>query len=228
MSTKWILQHGWGFDSFCWTSWLQSFSSDISLNLIDRGYFVNTPLTSQKDDCQLTGKHNVAVVHSLGLHLLPESIYQHVDGLVIIAGFISFNDKVKPDDSVIEAMLQKLPENASEVLKRFYRRCGCVSELFESPLVINHARLIQDLTLLNSHCFDIRQIAHIPKIVVLHGAADKIVPVEKSVELQQQLPHSKLFVSKDAGHALPFTHSDWCFQIINEEMALSRTGGVHE
>ena len=191
---------------------------------MDRGYFGPASPDMQIDASQ----PHVAVVHSFGLHLLPESFYLHLDGLVIISGFISFNSHANADDSFIKKMLEKLPKNTLEVLKRFYRRCGCTAELAIPSLAINHAPLIQDLTLLETNSFDIRKIAHIPKIVLLHGADDKIVPLEKSVELQQQLPQSKLFVNNDAGHALPFTHLDWCFHIINEEVTLSKTGGLHE
>lgn len=232
MPITWILQHGWGFDSSCWNPWAHYFSSE-TVKRLDRGYFAATEtLNLQMESTQRATKPVTVVVHSLGLHLIPASLFQCIDFLVIIAGFSTFHDSVhtKTSDSVVEMMLQRLPTHALEVLLRFYRKCDYIGKELPAtmPLYINHTHLIQDLTFLNQNRFDIQQIAHIPKILLLHGAADKIVSVEKSHELQQQLAQSKLFINKDAGHALPFTHSEWCYQIIQEEVVFPSIRSVNE
>lgn len=213
-----ILQHGWGFDSSLWDSWKVHLPIEINLKRLDRGYFTDADNNPFLGEELYTNECTIAVVHSLGLHLLPKSFFQYLDGLVIIAGFISFNDMSTPDNPFIQSMLQKIPESSAEILSRFHQRCGCTSAWVGKNLKINQTLLIQDLKQLDQQSFDIQHLKKIPKIILMHGVKDKIVPLEKSIELQCLLPQSKLFVRNDAGHALPSTHSEWCCQTINEEM----------
>jgi hypothetical protein len=56
----------------------------------------------------------------------------------------------------------------------------------------------------------------IPLIQILHGMDDMIVSSDKADLLHNQLPNSRLTKLAGAGHALPFTHTQWCIeQIVN-------------
>ena len=45
------------------------------------------------------------------------------------------------------------------------------------------------------------RIAHIP-LTIVHGRYDRVCPVRAAWELKQALPHAKLYITPDAGHAM--------------------------
>ena len=48
---------------------------------------------------------------------------------------------------------------------------------------------------------DAPRIAHIP-LTIVHGRYDRVCPVRAAWELKQALPHAKLLITPDAGHAM--------------------------
>jgi hypothetical protein len=74
--------------------------------------------------------------------------------------------------------------------------------------------LAYDLSLLETAKLDYSNIARIPRILLLHGMSDIIVPPSRAYELQRYLPQSRLILHNSANHALPFLHMDWCLQHI--------------
>lgn len=48
---------------------------------------------------------------------------------------------------------------------------------------------------------DAPRIAHIP-LTLVHGRYDRVCPVRAAWELKQALPHAKLYITPDAGHAM--------------------------
>ena len=48
---------------------------------------------------------------------------------------------------------------------------------------------------------DAKRIAHIP-LTIVHGRYDRVCPVRAAWELKQALPHTRLYITPDAGHAM--------------------------
>jgi pimeloyl-[acyl-carrier protein] methyl ester esterase len=80
---------------------------------------------------------------------------------------------------------------------------------------LNFDLLLQDLKDLDTCEFDIILLQQIPKILILHGSHDRIVSVAKGRELSQLLPDNSQYIEiEQAGHGLPFTHAQTCWDWI--------------
>lgn len=232
-SSLWILQHGWGCNRSFWNR-LQTFvPQDVELQVLDRGYFGDPISLQMKKNAY---RRKVVVTHSFGLHLLPNPIFQNADVLVIFSGFSTFHASPMngEKESIVDRMLIRMEVDPLDVLARFQRNCflpACLKSSAETtgflpdksilqtrPSQINQTLLIEDLALLNRDKFDIKSIAHIPRIVIIHGEKDQIVPLTRVEELHRQLPRSKMIVVERAGHALPITHSKWCCEVIEKHL----------
>ncbi|NJR64931.1 MAG: alpha/beta hydrolase [Leptolyngbyaceae cyanobacterium CRU_2_3] len=78
------------------------------------------------------------------------------------------------------------------------------------------ALLTQDLENLGTSSINLDRFRQIPHIVILHGAKDRIVSLKQGKNLAEQLPtHSQWIEIPDAGHALPFSHFQTCWSILN-------------
>lgn len=55
---------------------------------------------------------------------------------------------------------------------------------------------------------------------LIWGTNDRLTPPTSAVKLHQAIPQSKLLWIKDAGHALPFTHTENMVDIIEDEMSI--------
>lgn len=206
-SQTWILQHGWGCDSSFWSRWNAFAPKETKLQVLDRGYFGH-PISLM----HTTHKPVVVIAHSFGLHLLPESVFQIAEALIIFSGFSAFHS------TAVDLMLKRMEVNPLDVLARFQRKCFLPSKsiLQTIPSKINQTLLLDDLRCLKQSQFDIKNITNIPKSVIIHGDDDRIVHLERAQELHRQLPNSKLLIVEKAGHALPITHAEWCCQTIQK------------
>lgn len=229
--TELILQHGWGFQASAWDPWYEHLLKWSTVGTIDRGYF-NSPqsITGFAADANF----RILVTHSLGLHLCADSLLRQSDLLVIISGF----QEIHPEDEslrlrsqkVLKRMKEKLLTSPKEVLHDFY--CNCYqgglqitteeiataamlgNQLQQLPGDLDLDLLLADFERLDRGVMDIEALKSVKHILILHGESDKIVPVEKSQSLKSQLPNARLITLGQAGHALPFTHSTWCWQAI--------------
>lgn len=217
LEAEWILQHGWGFDTNCWKSWVDEIPSSIKLQILDRGYF-----GAHKNYFESKGKFQkkVLVVYSLGLHLAPDFLFDQIDILAVIGGFQHFHPdpkdlKFQSQEAVAE-MKKWIEENPRNAIVRFYQNCFNVKiELpFKIPEYLNSRLLIDDLDYLDKSVFEIKKAFKIPKILFLHGDADAVVPLNKSFEMHERLKQSQLKVIPGASHALPITHANDCIQAI--------------
>ncbi len=217
-----FLQHGWGFDQDCWKQWDFSLFKelDIQKKCFEEGYFFQ----EREDFIQYSPGKNILISHSFGLHLASKKIYEMLDLLVIIGGFISFlpNDPLKRDHTkrALEMMREAIPLDATSVLKKFYEKCSCPWQ--HKNTQVNEFRLLHDLKMLENSVFDIQLLRKVPKILILHGKKDRIVFLEKAYEMHNQLLKSQLVVLDD-GHGLPFTQPQECQKLIrNSLLSLSR------
>lgn len=140
--------------------------------------------------------------------------------LILIGGFRQFHEHAenfKFSQKQIELMKQKLLLDPTNLLGDFYNSCGVEDSIPNLPL-INRELLYDDLVLLNTHQLDLDNLKSIPQILLLHGAKDTIVLPEHSKRLHEKLPHSKLFLNEEEGHALPLTAPDWCINTIQSQL----------
>jgi len=211
-----IFYHGWSFHGASWNTWHQ-----MSATKFDRGYFFqdSQPVSSNMFPTDRFPK--VIVTHSLGLHFVPEEQITRCQKLIIIGGFRSFHefsDHNRRSKLINKAMQRKMKTAPQEVLHSFYQGCNLQEDLYPDTSKLNVELLMNDLDFLDSAQLDLNLLKEIPSIELLHGATDDIVPIEHAQNLSEQLTNATLQVHPTAGHALPFTCSDWCVQAISTRL----------
>ncbi len=211
-----ILQHGWGFDSSCWRGWMphlkENQDCEISVQTPDRGYF-DTP--KEVSPFQNNDSLKVIIVHSLGLHLLPERIIQSADLLVIASSFTDFHSG-SPLDSKrskrkVASMLRRIDESPVDLINDFYRTCysPLLTKqllLMPTPRSMNVEQLRTDLHLLDTHVFDLQNLKKAAKVLFVHGSEDDVVSSSHSIRMNEELHNSDIILFEGAGHSLPLTH----------------------
>lgn len=156
----------------------------------------------------------IMTAHSLGSMLAFGMIpYLHnVKALIVYSGFAKF---AKADDNpsgqpaeIIESMKKQLMLNPAGLLKSFYRNVAFPSQYeFKVPETLNIPALDAGLDILLD-CDRRSQLTEIKiPVLIIHGGQDRIVNVEIAAELAGNIGVSRLHVFKNAGHAVPFTHS---------------------
>lgn len=211
--TRILLQHGWGYDSNLWNDWVSAYS-ELDFITPDRGYFWNIKKTG-------TEHVEVAVTHSLGLHFLPEKLFQSLKVLVIIAGFQEFHPNTPIERTfskrIVKHMLRNIKSDADTILKKFYRNSYYPEA--NKTMVRNDADaelLYKDLELLDRHKIDIELLRSPGKVIILHGMKDAIVPHNKAYQLQYSLPGSEIHTIDDGNHMIPVTHRESCFKPLKD------------
>lgn len=217
-----IAFHGWAFDASCWEPWGELLASkDISLQCTERGYFGTSRVTPV-----FGGKHfpKIILVHSFGLHLCSKYLLSRADLLIIFGGFLHFHPVAtqyrRRSKLVLKQMMNNLQENPAKVVEGFYANTFKPQQPGSTPAgVPDKKRLLEDLRQLNTGEIDLTEMKKVDKICILHGFRDGIVPRAKGRELYESLHDlSRYFEVKDAGHALPFTHTDQCWKFIEPEI----------
>ena len=209
-----ILQHGWAWTSACWSGWREVAPEGFVLRPLDRGYF-GRPMPWSGGGAG----PRIVVAHSLGLHLLSPEVFGGAELLVICGGFQTFHPAAGPASRrsrrVVQQMQQGLVREPGALLRDFYAQCffpdAAPSAVPEGAAI---GRLALDLELLYTSALDLRTVAPVPRVLLLHGREDRIVPLARAEHLHRQLRHSSLRVVAGAGHALPFTHVRACWEMI--------------
>lgn len=171
------------------------------------------------------GEHGrIIFAHSFGLHLCDPEILDHADLLVLFGGFRSFHPQAarlrRRSQLVLRQMINRMEEAPHQVLKDFYRNVFSPHEGWPPPEGALNRRLLQDdLKRLNESKIASEQLNKVPKICILHGSRDAIVPCIIGRELHDELyPGSNYLEIKQAGHALPFTHTEQSWLFIKSEI----------
>lgn len=155
------------------------------------------------------------ITHSLGLQFCTPRLAQ-IDFLVIISGFEHFHGSDKLAGRFtrkhLKRMMSRLDSDVTGLLEDFYRDC----EYPQSPPLADFdlSLLRSDLHLLDTGYAAIQEIRKVPEILILHGANDRIVAPDRARELQRKLS-ATIKIIPTAGHGLPFTHANDCWQAIN-------------
>jgi pimeloyl-[acyl-carrier protein] methyl ester esterase len=224
MPTTIIAYHGWGFDRTCWQPWKDLFAQQgEDLLISDRGYF-NSP--SLPISSPTTDQRTILLAHSYGVHLCPSQQLQRADLLVLFSSFLSFHPQLESKKrrslSMLSQMMTQFEINPQSVLETFKTKCYhpvAWEPSYNSSKALNLELLMHDLKGLNTCLMDIALLKKIPKILILHGAQDRIVSVEKGRELFEHLPDNSQYIEiEQAGHGLPFTHIDACWSWICQRL----------
>jgi hypothetical protein len=241
-----LAQHGWAYESSVWDCWREFLPEGWQFSTLDRGYFLSReeknagkflhaalPAWNGVDisdrsrpsrNCDQELK--ILTAHSFGLHCLPIELIQDADLLVIIGGFEEFHASERAvSRKAIQRMLVRLGSDYRAVLNDFYSASFGVGGKVPAFVSMDYGRtcdldlLSADLRQLNEGrvCMDNLRLAKCA--LILHGEQDSIVPVERAHSLHERLPGSRLSLHRSAGHALPFTHPEWCLKQIVAALA---------
>jgi pimeloyl-[acyl-carrier protein] methyl ester esterase len=219
--TEIIAYHGWGFDARCWNKWPEVFSSTCRFKAFNRGYYS----TWQEQQFSADANRRVVFTHSFGLHLCPLEVLAQTDLLIVFSGFLAFHPQAaqlrRRSRLVLNQMIQQFEEHPQQVLHRFFENAYEPQSPSNLPQgTINEQLLLSDLKMLNVNTMSIQRLNTIPKICILHGRKDRIVPCSKGRELDAALQtNTRYFEVRDAGHAMPFTHVEQCQAFIESELA---------
>ncbi len=203
--------HGWGFGASDWLDWVAAFP-DRPVALLDAGYFSPERLALPKNPDGWIG-----IGHSLGFaKLLDMDVPWR--GLVGLGAFLRFcalpgQDCGTPPET-LDAMLSRLDTDPADVLARFLRRCGLKGHTPAAPTTDGLERLRRDLSVLRSLGLCAPRKA--PPVLLLHAADDRIAPLALAREAQESLPGARLHVYDTGGHALPFTRTGDCLDLVRE------------
>ena len=209
-----IAAHGWAGDATVWRSWQRRFEAlGWHWDAVERGYGQRQP--HQPTWTEQPGQRLV-IVHSLGMHLLPESVLRRADAVVILAGFAAF----VPGGAAGRALAVALKGMASclgtadesGMLRKFLNRCASplpLSALPNNQLLQGldppgRQRLQQDLALLQ-HCQGLPEgWPEEARILMVQGEQDAIVCPEARTQLLQTLGATQTdhVLRPDQGHAL--------------------------
>ncbi len=163
----------------------------------------------------MCGSPCIITAHSLGSILAFGIIsdLHNAKALIVYSGFAKF---AKADDNpygqtveTIQDMKKQLMLNPSGLLKSFHRNMSFPSKYeLTVPETLNVPALSAGLDIL-INCDFRSKLAEIKiPVLIIHGAQDRIVNVEMADELAGNIRFSRLHVFKNAGHAVPFTHSN--------------------
>ena len=161
------------------------------------------------------GSPCIMTAHSLGSILALGKIHglHNVKALLVYSGFAKFaksadNLSGQPVE-MIQSMKKQLGNNPAGLLKSFYRNMSFPSQYeFKVPETVHVPALDAGLDiLLDCDCRSKLAEIKIP-VLIIHGGQDRIVNVRIAEELAGNIGFSRLHVFKNAGHAVPFTHSN--------------------
>ena len=164
---------------------------------------------------------DTAIVHSFGLHLVPEEVFSHLKLLCILNGFenlLEAGNRSKKQKTLLEKMMHQFSENPISVMEKFYRNVyfpdlppeKAVLQTPDVPL------LLQDLKNMIYRPFHAKLLEKIPSVLILHGKKDRIISWRHAQNLHLRIHGSRLFLFENAGHSLPFSHAKECWEIIEK------------
>ena len=209
-----LAMHGWAGHAGTWSHWRQRFEEGGGTwTSADRGYGGEAPVPPAWTKGP---KQNLLIAHSLGLHLLPESVLEQSHAVVLLGSFSAFVPDGRMGRAVAAALQgmqaalgtdQELP-----MLERFLNKAASPlarSELPPAPLLqglttLGRLRLEEDLELL-------AQCRTLPTgwpeavpVLVVQGERDAVVHAASARQLIDDLGHQPLTLHRDPdwGHAL--------------------------
>ncbi|MCO6441208.1 MAG: alpha/beta hydrolase [Nitrococcus mobilis] len=214
--------HGWGFDRNAWSVWPPYLASSWRLQAFDRGYY-GKPYDPVFSD---PNARKIIFTHSYGLHLCPQQQLESCDLLVVFSGFLHFHSETLRLQGKSRLILQRMQKQFAlepgAVMRRFMQRCYAPAR-YEDHLnrEFDRDRLAEDLRLLGHSRMAAATLEKARRVIVLHGSEDRIVPSSQGRALFDTLqPQARYHEIEGAGHALPFSHPQQCWAILEPVLRL--------
>lgn len=217
---QFVAFHGWAFDRKFWKPWSRKLSEYGTFQASDRGYFGDPHKVSLDNE----GGPVILITHSLGLHFIDKPMFEQADLLIITGGFLYFHPYAaqykRRSRLVVQEMMNELEVNPEKVLHRFYQNSYAPEPIPNIAFTDIHIELLlNDLRLLQESEMDVEWLKKANKVCILHGSDDQIVPYKKGRQIYNQLQeYSQYFEIKNAGHALPYTHTRQCLEFVIPEI----------
>ncbi|HYW36081.1 MAG TPA: alpha/beta hydrolase [Balneolaceae bacterium] len=215
-----LAYHGWGFDARCWNNWEMLMPDSIDWKSMDRGYFREP----RSPEFSASTPTKIVFTHSFGLHQCSDEVTQKADILVIFSGFLRFHPTAaqfrRRSKQVVNQMIRQFQDEPLKVLKVFYRNVYHPQKTFELPREIRDTSLLlEDLKKLNTRERSLPSVKENANIFIFHGTDDAIVPKRKGRGLFDKFGNkAQYFEIQNSGHALPMTHAEKCWQMIQPEI----------
>lgn len=162
------------------------------------------------------------IAHSLGslLALRSSQLSDNIKAVVVIGGFAKFTQSEpdypdgKPASGIV--MMQRMMNlSVKMVLDKFHQAMvepASYDIAFDGKPDV--ARLTSGLQYLVDTDFrDCLKEIKVP-VMIIHGEQDQIVSAKLAEFMAENIPNSILHLIPDAGHALPFTHTQECLDLI--------------
>ncbi len=214
-----IAMHGWAGDGLGWDLLRQALAMpDWHWQCGERGYGGRTPEHPQ----WAPGGRRLLIGHSMGPHLLPPSLLEQAEAVVLLASFARFLPPGREGrrlQTALAGMAAQLAEgpDESDTARRAQRMLQAFLEKAASPdppELLPHGpasqpvgpegrrRLRDDLERLAA-CVDLPPgfPGGVPVLIVEAGA-DRIVGPEARALLRERLPHAAVLSFEGAGHCL--------------------------
>ena len=186
-----ISMHGWGSDSNIWRNWMSSFSSNKWIwQNGERGYGNLSPFLPSWESTYDNNKYlkKVVICHSLGIHLVKESILKSSTHIILInsfSGFIPRNKQSRQIAIALKGMKEAIGKGEKEekMLLNFLTKSSSpnsIDSLFNGPIPYNlstqgRQRLLNDLELLINTSKLPRGFPGKSNILVVNSEEDLIV-----------------------------------------------------
>ena len=207
-----IAMHGWCGDSRSWNPWRQAAEArGWSWQSGERGYGNLPPHTP---DWAPAVEPRTVIVHSLGLHLLPEAVLARADRVVLLASFAAFIPDAgagRPLRTALRGMESALQSPGAEtMLRQFLSRAAFPATLEQltpgpglTPLSEEgRGRLLADLRQLAATSGLPPGFPTAAPVLIVEAGLDQIVVPEARAELRQRLPDAEVLLQADEGHCL--------------------------
>lgn len=211
MTLQLIAMHGWAGDQRGWQQFAAAAAArGWSWTSAERGY---GPLAPLMPAWQSQGQR-VLVVHSMGLHLLPESLLAQAEAVVLLASFARF----VPDGpagrrlrAALSGMEQALQEGEAEaMLQSFFEQAAAPQAwdpaapwIGDDPISPDaRLLLLEDLRLLGSTMGLPPAFPATARVLIVEAGGDRIVVPEAQRELRDALPAADRLHFAAAGHLL--------------------------
>jgi len=211
---KIIFFPGWGIEAGQYPDYGQE-------EIVDYGFFANSTVFDFTKPAIPDAE--IIIGHSLGACLALQSTLNssNLKALILFSPFAKFtatedNPAGQPAKG-IRAMMMFLKMSPKKVLQQFYQQLYAPEKsLIEIPETVNKPQLAIGLGLLLK--VDLRpDLAKIEiPVLIIQGQEDRIVKPCLAENLAEKLPKAELHLFENAGHALPFTHTTECRELIRD------------
>jgi len=200
---------------------------------VDYGFFgkapafpLADPLSGLRHWLPPAGDVLALIGHSLGAMLALQAATmlpppQRIRALILVSGFARFTEDGAgwpgQPAAAVGAMIGRLGTDAPSVLRSFHRRAADPErQALAMPRSPRPDVLASGLAALRDA--DLRPaLAKVATpTLLLHGSADRIVPLAQAQRLAAMLPNARLMDIPDAGHLLPLTRGEACRHAITE------------